>query len=180
MTTLLPRRISSSVLTGCVLAGLVAAGCTATPTVVRDPTSKAAHLATFDDLDFNVFSKQRWSELSRSHAHNVVVHWPDGHVTNGLHQHMEDLMAMFLWAPDTRITEHTVKIGDGDWTAVTGTMTGTFTRAMRFGQPNAIPATGKAYKIQMVTVAHWKDGVMDEEYLFWDNQEFNRQIGLTQ
>jgi hypothetical protein len=24
----------------------------------------------------------------------------------------------------------------------------------------------------------WKNGVMDEEYLFWDNQEFMKQIGL--
>ena len=30
----------------------------------------------------------------------------------------------------------------------------------------------------MATFGHWKDGVMDEEYLFWDNQEFMKQIGL--
>jgi hypothetical protein len=32
----------------------------------------------------------------------------------------------------------------------------------------------------MATIGHWRDGVMDEEYLFWDNQEFMRQIGLGQ
>ncbi|MBP9087747.1 MAG: ester cyclase [Kofleriaceae bacterium] len=106
------------------------------------------------------------------------MHWPDGHITKSLHQHMEDLMAMFIWVPDTRIATHTIKLADGEWTSVTSTMTGTFTRAMRFGPPNVIPATGKAYKIQLVTVAHWKNGVMDEEYLFWDNQEFNRQIAV--
>jgi hypothetical protein len=27
-------------------------------------------------------------------------------------------------------------------------------------------------KIMMATVGHWRpDGIMDEEYLFWDNQE---------
>jgi hypothetical protein len=31
----------------------------------------------------------------------------------------------------------------------------------------------------MPTFSHWtKDGPMDEEYLFWDNQEFMKQIGL--
>jgi hypothetical protein len=31
----------------------------------------------------------------------------------------------------------------------------------------------------MATIARWnKDGTMDEEYLFWDNQEFMKQIGL--
>jgi len=32
----------------------------------------------------------------------------------------------------------------------------------------------------MVTVGHWKNGTMDEEYLFWDNQSFMQQIGLGQ
>ena len=38
---------------------------------------------------------------------------------------------------------------------------------------------GKAYKIRMATIGHWNsDGVMDAEYLFWDNQEFMKEIGL--
>jgi hypothetical protein len=31
----------------------------------------------------------------------------------------------------------------------------------------------------MSTVGHWKNGLMDEEYLFWDNQDFMKQIGLA-
>jgi hypothetical protein len=30
----------------------------------------------------------------------------------------------------------------------------------------------------MCTIGHWKNGVMDEEYLFWDNQTYMNQIGL--
>ena len=30
----------------------------------------------------------------------------------------------------------------------------------------------------MAAFGHWKDGVMNEESLFWDNQEFMKQIGL--
>jgi hypothetical protein len=42
-----------------------------------------------------------------------------------------------------------------------------------------IPPTGKAYRIPMATLGHWsKDGVMFEEFLFWDNGEFMKQIGL--
>jgi hypothetical protein len=53
------------------------------------------------------------------------------------------------------------------------------TQPMPVGDGKAIPPTGKAYKIQMATIGHWnKDGVMDEEYLFWDNQEFMKEIGL--
>jgi hypothetical protein len=32
----------------------------------------------------------------------------------------------------------------------------------------------------MATVGHWgADGKMTEEYLFWDNQSFMKQIGLA-
>lgn len=32
----------------------------------------------------------------------------------------------------------------------------------------------------MATIGLWKNGVMVEEYLSWDNQEFMKQIGLGQ
>jgi hypothetical protein len=28
----------------------------------------------------------------------------------------------------------------------------------------------------MATVGHWKGKVMDEEYLFWDNQTYMKQL----
>ena len=40
--------------------------------------------------------------------------------------------------------------------------------------------TGKPFKLTMCTVGHWKNGLMDEEYLFWDNAAFASQIGLGQ
>jgi hypothetical protein len=44
-----------------------------------------------------------------------------------------------------------------------------------------IQPTGKAYRIPMATIGHWnKDGIMFEEFLFWDNGEFMKQIGLAQ
>jgi len=139
------------------------------------------HLATFDDLDFNVFTHQKWEELHRSHTQDITVHWPDGHETHGIDRHIEDLEAMFVFAPDTRIFEHPIKIGQGEWTAVVGVMEGTFTQPMPIGDGKSIPPTGKAYKIQMATIGHWTSaGNMDEEYLFWDNAEFMKQLGLGQ
>jgi predicted ester cyclase len=139
----------------------------------------SSHLATFDDLDFNAFSGQKWSDFSKSHAKDIEVHWPDGHVTKGLDVHIEDLKAMFVYAPDTRIKEHPIKVASGDWTAVVGVMEGTFSQPMPIGGGKSIPPTGKAFKLTMSTVGHWKDGVMTEEFLFWDNQAFMKQIGLA-
>ncbi|MEZ4363989.1 MAG: ester cyclase [Kofleriaceae bacterium] len=151
----------------------------ATPAATGGADDVNDHLATFDDLDFQVFSHQQWERLHESHAQNIKVHWPDGRVTEGIDVHLADLKAMFVWAPDTRIEEHPVKLGQGEWTAVTGVMQGTFSQPMPTPSGAVIPPTGKSYKITMATIGHWKDGVMDEEYLFWDNQEFFRQIGLA-
>jgi hypothetical protein len=137
------------------------------------------HLATFDELDYVVFTQQQWQRLHESHSKDVLVHWPDGHFTKGIEKHIEDLKAMFVYAPDTRIKVHTVKLGQGEWTAVIGVMEGTFTQPMPGANGNTIAPTGKPYKINMCTVGHWKDGVMDEEYLFWDNLTFMQQIGLA-
>lgn len=139
----------------------------------------ATHLANFDSLDYDVFTHEKWHKLGESPARDMVVHWPDGHATDGIDKHIEDLKAMFVWAPDTRILEHPIRLGQGEWTAVVGFMEGTFTEPMPMPDGTAIRPTGKAYRIRMATIGHWNDeGVMDKEYLFWDNQEFMRQIGL--
>jgi len=33
---------------------------------------------------------------------------------------------------------------------------------------------------QVCAVGHWnKNGLMDEEYIFWDNQSYMQQLGIT-
>jgi predicted ester cyclase len=149
--------------------------------VQKTKQGEQANLTNFDDLDFNVYSGQKWDQLGKSHAKDITVHWPDGRTTKGIDVHIEDLKGMFVFAPDTRIKEHPIKIASGEWTAVAGIMEGTFTQPMPIGGGKTIPATGKAFKLSMVTIGHWtKGGVMDEEWLMWDNQAFMKQIGLAQ
>ena len=136
------------------------------------------HLSTFDTLDFDVFSNEKWDRLAESHSQNVTVHWPDGHITHGIQRHIDDLKALFTYAPDTRIKQHPVRLGSGEWTAVTGVMEGTFTEPMTTADGTVIQPTGKSFALPMATVSHWSNGTMDEEYLFWDNQTYMTQIGL--
>ena len=138
----------------------------------------ASHLNTFDELDFDVFSNQKWDRLHESHAKDIKVFWPDGSVVVGIDQHIEDLKKLFVHAPDTRIKEHPIKFGSGNYTLVTGVFEGTFTKPMPIGNGKFIQPTGKAFKMPMATVGIWKDGVMIEEHLFWDNQTYAKQIGL--
>jgi len=123
------------------------------------------HLEVFDELDFDVFTNNDWGRLGD---------------TDGIDKHTEDLAAMFVWAPDTRIKSHFLRVAKNELTAVTGTMQGTFTRPRPDGKGGFTQPTGRKYSIAMTTVSIWnRRGTMDEEFLFWDDQNFNQQLGLT-
>ena len=136
-------------------------------------------LKTFDVLDFDVFSNQKWDRLYESHAKDIAVTWPDGHETKGIDAHIADLKALFVYAPDIAIKVHPIRFGSGDWTTVTGVMTGTFTTPMPIGDGKFIPPTNKHFALPMATIGHWANGTMDHEWLFWDSQEFMKQLGLA-
>ena len=137
------------------------------------------NLKVFDTLDFVVFSTQQWDRLGESHAEDIVVTWPDGHETKGIEKHIDDLKAMFVYAPDITIKQHPIRFGSGSWTTATGVMTGTFSKPMPIGDGKSIPPTGKRFAITMATIGHWKNGKMDHEWLFWDSQDFMKQMGLA-
>lgn len=137
------------------------------------------NLDNFDDLDFNVFSGQKRDDLNRSHAKYINVHWPDGRTTKGIEVHIEDLTAMFVYAPDTRIQEHPIKVASGDYTAVTGVLEGTFTKPVPTGDGKSIPPAGKSFRLTMSAVGVWKDGMMVKECLIWDTETYRKRLGLA-
>ena len=149
------------------------------PPPEKQATDVEQKLKVFDVLDFDVFSNQKWDRLSESHADDVIVTWPDGHETQGIKKHIEDLKALFLWGPDIKVKVHPIRFGSGSWTGVSGVMTGTFSKPMLGANGMKIQPTGKRFAIGMVTIGHWKNGKMDHEWLLWDNQEFMKQIGLA-
>ena len=147
--------------------------------IMKTRQAEKANLDNFDDLDFNVYSGQKWEQLGKSHSKDIVVHYPDGRTTTGIDAHVGELKGMFVYAPDVRIKEHPIRIASGEWTAVTGITEGTFTKPMPIGEGKFIEPTGKSFKLQMVTIGRWKDGVMVEEWLMWDSMSFMKQIGLA-
>jgi predicted ester cyclase len=142
------------------------------------PGQPARNIERFDTLDFDVFSNQKWDRLKESHADDIVVSWPDGHETRGIKTHIADLKKLFVHAPDTAIKVHPIRVAEGDWTAVTGVMTGTFTRPMPLPDGSFIQPTGKAFSLPMATFGHWKNGRMDHEWLYWDNAAYMSQLGI--
>lgn len=139
--------------------------------------STKARIETFDTLDFDVYSNQKWDRLGESHSADVQVHYPDGTTTRGLAAHIVALKPFFVFSPDHRVTAHPVKFGSGEWTGVIGTIEGSFTAPMNIGGGKSLAPTGKHFALGMSTIGHWnKAGVMDEEYLFWDNASLMAQI----
>lgn len=136
------------------------------------------NLKRFDQLDFEAYSKQDWKLFTKLHCADVVVHFPDGRETHGIEAHIHDIKQLFVGTPDSRITSHPIRVGAGNWTAVTGVMEATFSEPMPAvnGTPQA--PTGKKLKLTMATFARWKGGCIAEEFLFWDNAAYAKQLGI--
>jgi hypothetical protein len=96
-------------------------------------------------------------DTSEIHGTDVLVVDFNGNTTRGIEQHVQWATAAISSAPDSRVLAHPIKIAAGNWTAVTGTLPGNIT---------------------MVTVAHWDNGRIAEEYLFMQNPTVMNQTEL--
>ena len=153
---------------------------TALDSFTKEQVTTKTLLKRFDSLDFVFYNGQQWDQLAQSHDPGVQVYYPDGTMSLGLFpNHIDQLKPLFAMAPDTKIVNHRVSFGSQDWTAVIGEIQGTFTDTLTTPFGKVIQPTGKPFKLMMCTVAHWKDGKIIDEYLFWDNHLFYKQIGLV-
>ena len=116
-----------------------------TEIVVVQTPQEQANLARFDILDFEAWNNRNWTLFEELHSPDVLVVDFNGNTTRGIDQHLQGAMAAVSAAPESKVLAHPIKIAARDWTVVTGTLPGNLT---------------------MVTVAHWEDGRIAEEYLF--------------
>lgn len=112
---------------------------------VAGTPQERANLERFDQLDFDAWNNRNWTLFSEIHAPDVLVVDFGGNATRGIKQHLQWAMAAISSAPESKVLSHPIKIAAGNWTAVTGTLPGNAT---------------------MITLAHWEDGRIAEEYLF--------------
>ena len=124
-------------------------GATPTPITAAPGTDCAGqeqveqNLATLDRLEFE--GCQNWELFSQIHADDVHLEG-FGTNTDGVDPHVAWSKEFIAANPDTyQILAHPIRIGAGDWTAVTGTLVDGST---------------------MATIARWENGQIVEEYLF--------------
>ena len=68
--------------------------------------------------------------------------------------------------------------GQGDWTCSIARFTGTMKGPMKGPDGKEIPPTNKSFEVEFCTVAHWQNGEIVEEKLFYDQVGFLKQIGV--
>ena len=104
----------------------------------------AQNLANFDRLDYEAWNGPDWDLFRQLHTDDVHVSG-GGATTDGIDVHLAWGQAFTAQVPDAKIVAHPIRIGAGDWTAVTGLLS-----------DGSITAT----------FARWEDGQIAEEYLF--------------
>ena len=115
-----------------------------TPITAADSPTAEENLALFDRLDFEAWNNRDWDLFRELHADDVHVEG-FGQTTDGIEAHLAWAQAFIAQVPDSTIVAHPIRIGAGDWIAVTGVSNDGSTSA---------------------TIARWEGGRIAEEYLF--------------
>jgi hypothetical protein len=139
----------------------------------------ARHLEIFDELDLEAFNNRDMERIGEIHAENVIVHNPDGTQTSPFPPHEEELQFLFDTF-DFKVAEHIVGFGHGEWTAGISISEGAWVKPIALKDGTVLEPTGQPVSLKIATIARWENGRIAEEYLFWDNADWNKQIGLGQ
>lgn len=126
-----------------------------------------ARAALFDYLNHRDF--KRFEEI---HTKDFVKHY-NNRPAEGLSEEMRDARGQFDSSSDLAFTENWM-IAEGDKVAVCFTARGTHDGAF-----HGVPATGKRYELSSITVWRFVDGKIAEEWVFFNDLDLYRQLGLA-
>lgn len=142
-------------------------------------TENAERMQQTDDA----WNGRDWDAFDMLHDPECVVYWPgrEADPTHGGQDHRAEAIAFCDAFPDNKVKNrpYDVLFGEGDFTCFVTRFTGTFTAPMKQPDGSVIEPTGKSFDLLYSTAAKWRDGRIIEEYLFWDNGTFLRQVGLA-
>ncbi|OLD54815.1 ester cyclase [archaeon 13_1_40CM_2_52_13] len=138
------------------------------------------NLRLFQTLD-DAWNARDWDTFNKRHSENVAVYWPgQPEPTRGRHAHHQEAMGFFK-AFDNRLDNRPYKIlfGNDDYTCSVARWTGKNIGPFTGPDGQTIPATNKKFELEFCTVAHWKNGEIVEERLFYDLVGMLKQLGIT-
>ena len=134
-------------------------------------------MQTLDDA----WNCQDWVTFDARHKPDVVVRWPGKPPTHGAHDHRAESEEFVKTFPDNHVENRPYRVffASGAWTCSIARFTGTMTGPMPGPDGKPIPPTGKAFEVEIFTVAKWEDGQIVEENLMYDLVTFMQQLGLS-
>ncbi|MBV9809194.1 MAG: ester cyclase [Solirubrobacterales bacterium] len=147
-----------------------------------EPSADVAHnlrlMKSTDDAynarDYDFF-------MGKRHHPDVLVHQIGAPDTRGHGPHRRDMDMMIAGFPDMRVhnNPYDIQFGQGEWTAVLGKLSGTFTQPLTFPDGTVIEPTGKAFTTFFCTIARWQNDLMVEEFVLFDPRDLMSQVGVN-
>lgn len=133
-------------------------------------------MKTLDDS----WNSQDLTVFRKRHAKECIIRWPNQPPTHGIEAHEQEALSFFKTFPDQHLVNNPYKtmIAQGDWTCTIAEFTGTMKGPMAMADGTVIQPTNKSFKVDFCTVAHWKNGEIVEENLFYDLMGMLSQIGV--
>lgn len=120
-----------------------------------------------------------WKRFDEYHAESLVVHAvgiPEPQ--KGRDPHREYAKAYVAAFPDIRFAEE-LSFGEGDWVAQTLIVTGTHRGTLTMPGGRDVPATNRAVRLKMGTMAKVEGGQITEERHFWNVLDLLGQLGIA-
>jgi hypothetical protein len=134
-------------------------------------------LQTLDDA----WNSRDWETFRKRHAADTAIYWPGkAEPTRGRDAHEAEAKEFCNAFPDNHVENRPYKVmfGQGDWTCSVAKFTGTMKGPMRGPDGQIIAPTNRSFEVEFCTVAHWVNGEIVEEKLFYDLLGVMQQIGL--
>jgi SnoaL-like polyketide cyclase len=129
----------------------------------------------------DAWNSRDWETFKKRHAENVTVYWPaQAEPTRGREPHHLESVEFCTTFPDNRVKNdpYDIIFGQDDWTCMVTRFSGTMTGPMKRPDGETIPPTNKGFDVEFCTVAHWQNGEIVVEKLFFDFVGMMRQLGL--
>ena len=134
-------------------------------------------MVTLDDA----WNAQDWETFAERQSDDTLVRWPGQSPTHGIEDHRAEGVAMFRAFPDNKVQNRPYKVllADGEWTTSVARFSGTMTGPLVLEDGTELAPTGRSFEVDFCTVAHWVDGRIVEENLFYDLVGMMQQLGLN-
>ena len=113
------------------------------------------------------------------YSENAVLSTPDAGEIRGQDQ-IADYWRQFIDGFPDATYEYLSKIEEGNKAVDEGWFEGTNTEPIKSSSGESMPATGRHIKLRSCDVATVKDGKVVEHHLYFDELDFQRQMGLIE